>query len=205
MTIKPEIKDKIFTAANALMAEGNQNPTNDQVRERIGKGSLAHISPVMREWRDSRKAEVAAALEMPAELKKAVETSLGQIWATASKLAQASLKTYRQEADDAIEAAAFERDEALLEIQRLEARLAEMEKALAEKDQVISDGIADLKAERALNVKLNSENAALSARIADRDTQNTSLKSELQEARTDNKTLQSELIAIAKEAKKNEP
>ena len=56
MKIKPEIKERIVEAANALVAEGNENPTNEQVRERMGSGSLSHISPVMREWRESQKA-----------------------------------------------------------------------------------------------------------------------------------------------------
>lgn len=70
MKIKPEIRDKILSAANSLQAEGVETPTNEQVREYLGGGSLSHISPVMREWRDSKKSEVAAALEIPADLKK---------------------------------------------------------------------------------------------------------------------------------------
>ena len=70
MNVKQEIQDKIVAAASALVAEGVKNPTNDQVRERMGGGSLSHISPVMREWRQSRQEEVVAALEIPPELKK---------------------------------------------------------------------------------------------------------------------------------------
>ncbi len=43
MNVKPDIKEKILTAANALVAEGNDNPTNAQVLERMGKGSLSHV------------------------------------------------------------------------------------------------------------------------------------------------------------------
>lgn len=202
MNIKPETRDKFIAAANALVAEGIENPTNEQVRLKAGGGSLAHISPVMREWKESRKAEVVAALEMPGDLKKAVETSLAQIWTTASKLAQASVQAYRQEADEAIDAVTQERDEALSEIQRLEARLAELEKTLADKDQIISKGVADLEAERAKHAKVTAENAALAARIEDRDDQIKGLKVELSESRQDTKNLQAELVAIAKEAKK---
>ena len=102
MKIKADIKDKIIAAANALAGEGNDNPTNDQVRERMGGGSLSHISPVMRQWREARKADVAAALEMPTDLRKAIETSVGQVWTTASKLASITVDTVRQEAEAAI-------------------------------------------------------------------------------------------------------
>lgn len=201
MNIKPEIRDKFIAAANALVAEGIENPTNEQVRKKAGGGSLAHISPVMREWRESRKAEVIAALEMPGDLKKVVENSIGLIWAAASKLAQASMQAYRQEADETIDAVTQERDEALSEIQRLEARLVELEKIVADKDQTISKGNADLESERAQHAKATAENAALAARIEDRDTQIQGLKAELKEARDDNKALQKELVEIARKTK----
>ena len=77
--IKPEIRNRILSAASALTAEGIESPTNDQVRERMGGGSLSHISPVMRQWRQSRKADVVAALDMPADLKRAVDSYSAQI------------------------------------------------------------------------------------------------------------------------------
>lgn len=202
--MNPDIKDRIIAAANALAAEGIENPTNDQVRERLGKGSLAHISPVMRQWRESRKAGASAVLEMPDDLKRVVEASLGQIWATASKLAQTSVQAYRQEADEAINSATQERDEALLEIQRLEARMAEMEKTLADKDQTINKSVADLEAARAHGAKASAENAALAARIEDRDRQLSELKELLAETRKDNKALQAELIELARNTKDKE-
>lgn len=201
MKVKPEIKEKITTAANALTAEGIENPTNDQVREHMGGGSLSHISPVMREWRESRKAEVVAALEMPADLKKAVETSLGQLWSAASKLATTAVESYRQEAEAAINDATTERDEALSEIQRLEARLTELEKALSDKEQTINQVNAELDTERTHNAQLNADKAALQARIDDRDNQIEDLKANLKESREDNRKLQGELVDIARKAK----
>lgn len=201
MKVKPEIKEKIIAAANALAAEGIESPTNDQVRERMGSGSLSHISPVMREWRESRKAEVVAALEMPADLKKAIESSVGQVWTAASKLASATIDTVRQEADAAIETATGERDEALAEITRLENQIAELEKALAAKEQEVNQAKTELELERGQNTKLTTENAALVARVDDRDEQIKGLKTELKEARDDNKALQGELIEIARKAK----
>ncbi|MCH9662320.1 MAG: DNA-binding protein [Gammaproteobacteria bacterium] len=201
MKVKPEIKEKIIAAANALAAEGIESPTNDQVRERMGSGSLSHISPVMREWRESRKAEVVAALEMPADLKKAIESSVGQVWTAASKLASATIDTVRQEADAAIETATGERDEALTEITRLENQIAELEKALAAKEQEVNQAKTELEQERGQNTKLTTENAALVARVDDRDEQIKGLKTELKEARDDNKALQGELIEIARKTK----
>ena len=71
--IKTEIKQKIMACADELVASGINEPTNDQVRERLGGGSLSHISPVMREWRGNRKDAVVVALDMPTELKNVVD------------------------------------------------------------------------------------------------------------------------------------
>lgn len=202
MKVKAEIKEKIMSVANALAAEGNDTPTNEQVRERMGGGSLSHISPVMREWRDSRKAEVVAALEMPSDLKKVIESSVGQVWTTASKLASTTVETVRLEADAAVQAATGERDEALAEITRLEERMAELNKTLADREQVINQGQAALEQEKARSAQLSVENAGLMARVGDREEQVKSLKDELKEARDDHKALQSELVEIAKKTKK---
>ena len=199
--VKPEIRDRIIATANALVSEGIDNPTNDQVRERMGGGSLSHISPVMREWRESRKAEVVAALDMPADLKKAVETSLGQLWGMASKLATASVENFRQEAEAAVADATAERDEGLNEIQRLEKHLAELTKALEEKGQEVNQVRSALDQEHNINAQLKADTAALQARIEDRDTQIEGLKADLKEARDDNRKLQGELIEIARKAK----
>lgn len=198
MKIKSEIQQKIIAAANALAAEGIDRPTNDQVRDHMGGGSLSHISPVMREWRESRKAEVVAALEMPADLKKAIETSVGQVWTTASKLASTSIDTIRQEADAAIAAATDERDEALAEIIHLEAKIADLQQSLEQKEQAIHQGQGELEKERSQNITLVTENAALATRLDDRDDQIKGLKADLKEARNDNKALQKDLVEIAR-------
>ena len=192
------IKEKVLSAANAMVAEGIENPTNEQVREKMGGGSLSHISPAMREWRESKKAQVAAALEMPSDLKKAVESSLSQIWSTASKLATTASDNYRKEADIAIEVATNERDEALLEIIRLEKSMNDLEKTLTEKDQTISQTNTQLDKEKSDNAQQNSINAALQVRIDERENQIKDLKDNIKEAREDNKKLQGELIEIAK-------
>jgi predicted RNase H-like nuclease (RuvC/YqgF family) len=198
MKIKADIRDKIIAAANALAAEGVGSPTNDQVRDRMGGGSLSHISPVMREWREARKADVAAALEMPADLKKAIETSVGQVWTAASKLASITVDTVRQEAKAAITAATSERDEALGEVSRLETRISELQQSLAEQEKALQASQAAVDKERTQNAKLASDNAALVTRVDERDEQIKGLKAELKESRSDTKALQAELVEIAR-------
>lgn len=200
MKIKQEIKDKIISAANALLAEGVEAPTNEQVREYMGGGSLSHISPVMREWRDARKSEVTAALEIPADLKKVIETSLGQVWAAASKLASATIDTIREEADAAIDAATGERDEALSEITRLEEYIAGLRKQLAGKEQNLNQVEKELESKNAQTMQLINENASLTTRMSEKNEQVQSLKNELKESRSDYKKLQDQLVEIARNA-----
>ncbi len=200
MPVKPEIKKRIIDAANALVGEGDDSPTNDAIRERMGGGSLSHISPVMREWRESRKEQVSAALELPADLKKIIETSLGQVWTTANKLASVAIDSVRQEADKNIEAASLERDEALTEITRLEAQVASLEKQLTDKDKDIQAGQAGIEKARNQGAQLTTENVALTVRLEERDGQIGELKSSLKEAANDNKSLQAELVEIAKKS-----
>lgn len=198
MSIKPDIKEKILTAANALVAEGNDNPTNAQVLERMGKGSLSHVSPVMREWRDSRKAEMVAALEIPSELKKAIETSLSQVWTAASKLASATVEKIQQEAQANIDAAANERDEALEEITRLEARINDQVAQHQEKTKELELLRSELDKAQELTAKLQTDMAALSVKAENSREQVKELKAELKSSRDDNKALQAELLKIAK-------
>ncbi len=199
MPINPEIKKRILATANALVAEGNDSPTNDAIRERMGGGSLSHISPVMREWRTSRKEQINSALDIPADLKKIIETSLSQVWGSASKLASVAIENVRQEAVRDIDAITQERDEAMAEITRLEAQITTLEKQGTEKeDKEIQEGRKTLETERAKNAQLVAENSALSVRIEERNTQIIELKTTLKDAVDDSKNLQAELLEIAK-------
>lgn len=200
MIVKPDIKKRILDAANALAAEGNDNPTNDAIRERLGGGSLSHISPVMREWRASKKEQVSAALEIPADLKKIIETALSQVWGSASKLASVAIENTRKDAEKEIGAATQERDEALAEITRLEAHVSTLEGQGAEKDKAIEAEQKHWEKERAKHAQVVAENAALAVRIEERDGQIKELKTTLKEAGNDNKNLQAELVEIAKKA-----
>lgn len=63
---------QIRTAAEALLARDHREPTNDQVRDYLGGGSLSTISPVMQQWRAQRKGADRSGLSDP--LLEAVQT-----------------------------------------------------------------------------------------------------------------------------------
>ena len=196
--IKPEIRERITISANELVAEGIESPTNAQVRDRMGSGSLSDISPVMKAWRESRKAGVDYALDMPARLKKEVEISVSQLWGTASKLATEAVENFRQEVDNKIIESNTELNEALKDIQRLETRLVDLGKVLENKDQIIEKINGNLSKESSFNSQLKAEKIALNVQITDKDTQIKDIKEDLKKARKDNRRLQNELIDIAR-------
>ncbi|WP_028301870.1 DNA-binding protein [Oceanospirillum beijerinckii] len=198
MDVKSDIKTRIINAANHLVDTGTENPTNEQVRQRLGGGSLSHISPVMREWRQARREDINAALQMPDELKQSIQVSLGKIWSTASEQALANTEQIRQQAREEVEEVSTELSEALEEIARLEKRLAESEiNADHQAKQVVTleQSLAQAKTEQE---KLAITNATLAAGQDDKAQQIDLLREELKEARQENKTLQQELIEIVR-------
>ena len=116
-------RDDIIQAAEALERDG-EKATMASVREFLGGGSFATISPVLREWKESRKTTTAVALEMPGELKTVAERMETEFWQTASKLANEKLVTVQAESEATVSAAEDERDEALQDIVRLEKELS---------------------------------------------------------------------------------
>ena len=189
--VKPEIKQRIIEVANILVSEGVEEPTNAQVRERLGGGSLSHISPVMREWRNDRKNVVAVAINMPTELKNSIEISLTQIWSVATKIASKDLENYKNESTMMVDSISLERDEAFNEIQRLENHIRTLEAESIEKEELLS--IVKKDNDELLKQFKNAvnEKQSLNMILEDRKNQITELNKNI-------KDLQSELIALAK-------
>ncbi|TVU87324.1 DNA-binding protein [Vreelandella titanicae] len=160
MLIKPEIRDRILDAAEKLVAEGIDRPTNEQVRERLGGGSLSHISPVMREWRENLKVSAIAVREMPNEIRTVLERVGGELWRSATQLADEEVERIRAESVQREVTANDERDEALREIERLEASISSLREQTVQNDKHIEQLTDD-------NRTLVTENATLKQRSAD--------------------------------------
>jgi len=196
--ISEETRDAIIEAANDLLVEGCANPTNEQVRSRLGKGSLSHISPVMKEWREARKAEAKAALEMPRGLSEAIHESVGRLWGVATGLAQATYEAHRKEAEEAVRYAEQERDEALSEVGRLEFDVEELKKALSAESVKAESLEGRLKREVSKSSELFAENSSLRSDLTARREQLDALRLDVEMVRQDYRSLQAELIEMAK-------
>jgi Plasmid replication region DNA-binding N-term len=114
---------KIIDAANKLQDEGKK-PTMEAVREAIGGGSFATISPVLRKWRESQAQSQAITLEMPNDIKSIFDKSAVELWKGLANITAERITKAEAESTKQINVAQSERDEALTEIERLEGLLS---------------------------------------------------------------------------------
>ena len=191
-------REEIVQAAEALERDG-EKATMAAVRAFLGGGSFATLSPVLREWRESRKITQAVALEMPGELKAVVERAGAELWQAASGLANEKLVTVQAEAEVSVSDARMERDEAIREVQRLEAALEEqaalqarfsqqqgelirLQAQLTASQQAAGQARDDLERMTGEKDRLADDSARLQGTLAE-------LKRERDEARAENKAL----------------
>ena len=186
---------RIEDAAAALIAAGNPNPTNEQVRQHLGGGSLSHISPVMREFRARQRALASEQTPaLPPELAQLLTGQLALLWQAAVKQAEAGTLAAREQADTDIARADQERDEALAKVTALESELAVLREVVTERDRLL-DEVRGLRAEA---LPLCEQVARLTATGEHLAAQLQDTKAELKETREDGRALQAELLALAR-------
>lgn len=191
----PDMVRRIEDAAAALIAAGTPNPTNVQVRDHLGGGSLATISPVMRAFRARQREQAREdALPVPPELAQLLTGQLSLLWQAAVQQAEAGALAAREQADADIEQADLERDAALVKVAGLESELAVLREVVTERDRLLQE-VRDLRAEalplREQVARLTASGEHLEARLQE-------TRSELKESRAENRTLQAELLTLAR-------
>ncbi|WP_230323361.1 DNA-binding protein [Salmonella enterica] len=134
----PDTVRRIEDAAAALIAAGTLNPTNAQVRDRLGGGSLATISPVMRAFRARQREQAREeTIPLPPELQQLLTGQLTLLWQAAVQQADAGALAAREQADANIGQADLERDAALARVAELESGLAVLREVQAERDRLL--------------------------------------------------------------------
>ncbi|MFX2610912.1 DNA-binding protein [Enterobacter mori] len=194
-TLPPETVRRIEDAAAALIAAGTPNPTNEQVRQHLGGGSLSHISPVMRAFRTRQREQRAEqTTPLPPELTQLLTGQLGLLWQAAVKQADADTLAAREQADADIAQADRERDEAQTKVTALESELAVLREVVAERDRLLQD----VRALREEALPLREQVARLTATGEHQAAQLKETKAELKGAREENRALQAELLILAR-------
>ncbi|EBX6497347.1 hypothetical protein DSS19_20210 [Salmonella enterica subsp. enterica serovar Abony] len=191
----PDMVRRIEDAAAALIAAGTPNPTNVQVRDHLGGGSLATISPVMRAFRDRQREQAREeTTPLPPELAQQLTGQLALLWQEAVRQADADTLAAREQADADIEQADLERDAALSRVAVLESELAVLREVVTERDRLL-DEVRGLRAEV---LPLREQVASLTATGEHLAAQLKETKAELKGAREENRALQAELLNLAR-------
>lgn len=95
--MKQEIKDRIFAAADRLLAmsETGDNPTVEQVRKEA-QASMNNVVEALKEWRQKQRSVVKDVVEPLPESLQGVVLELGQlVWKTAKDKANEALESAR--------------------------------------------------------------------------------------------------------------
>lgn len=195
ITLSPDTVRRIEDAAAALIAAGIPNPTNEQVRQHLGGGSLSHISPVMRAFRARQREQAAEQTgPLPPELGQLLTGQLGLLWQAAVKQAEAGALTAREQADDDIARADQERDAALSKVATLESERTVLREVVTERDRLLQE-VRELRAEalplREQVARMTATGEHLAAQLQD-------TRAELKESREDGRALQAELLNLAR-------
>lgn len=178
------MREEVFAVADAIAAEGG-TPTQAGVRERIGRGSMSTIAPLLKEWRETRNERAAVAADViPMGVFSAMDAAAMAVWAAALKEAErvaGQADEARQDAEARLRKALGDLDEARLRLADAEARIADqaiIEKALikaeterdslrerlAEARGTITEMRRDEKASHSREVKLTERAATLEER-----------------------------------------
>ena len=154
-------KKQIIQTAEKLQAD-NISPTMAAIREYLGGGSYATISPILREWKVSKEQRATVAVEMPIEAKNALENAGVDIWKIITDIATERLLKVQAQSEELINSANLERDESLIEIERIELGLSvHIEKLTESVENQDALNLELLKASdeiKTLQIKLDTKN-----------------------------------------------
>jgi len=196
--VSPAKEKVIISAAETLLLDGVESPTNDQVRNLLGGGSIADISPVMRRWREKMQADALVGENIPEGIQRAAERFVQQLWIITCKETAVTLEKQLDEMKHSIADLTSEREEALEEVRALEEKLLVAEKNsrnLQNETENIKTKLASV-TEKLQVTLIEKERFAT---IAEESLgNNEELNGQLRQSQIDIKELQTELISIAK-------
>ena len=182
---------RIFEAADSLASLGITSPTNDQVLEKMGGGSIADVSPAMREWRGKKKLSDQIMFSMPDNIKEAGLRFTTQIWAYVDSEAKVRVDQAQNEANIKTSELEEELQECLNSIASLEDSLATKNTDYNSLKEELNNANEEIKAleKSAHRLELDKEKALTRLEIA---------KENEESYRKQVSVLQNELVLLAK-------
>jgi colicin import membrane protein len=136
--------EQVAAAADALIGEGQSNPTINAIRERLGTGSPNTIHQHLKVWNEARPQVPAPPPVLPSSLATAIATEIGRAAAQARAEIEAKLVQAQDEAN----------------------ALAKVGEALEAENSALADQISALTTERDQALALAAERAEESMRQA---------------------------------------
>ena len=182
---------RIHEAADALHAVGIESPTNDQVLDKMGGGSIADVSPAMREWRKKKKHAEQAMFSMPDSVKNIGLNLLSQMWLVVDSEAQKKVDQAQTEASIKTSELEDELQTCLDSIAKLEQSLALEQKEKLDLKASVEKAHLEIKEleKSAHRLELDKEKAL--TRLETAKENETSLRKQVND-------LQKELVSVAK-------
>jgi septal ring factor EnvC (AmiA/AmiB activator) len=182
---------RIFEAADSLASLGITSPTNDQVLEKMGGGSIADVSPAMREWRGKKKLSDQIMFSMPDNIKEAGLRFTTQMWAYIDSEAKVRVDQAQNEANIKTIELEEELQECLNSIASLEDSLATKNTDYNSLKEELNNANEEIKAleKSAHRLELDKEKALTRLEIA---------KENEESYRKQVSVLQNELVLLAK-------
>jgi chromosome segregation ATPase len=147
-------EEMVISAAEELLA-ADKNPSMAAVRKKIGTGSFSTISPILRKWREGVETSKVVKIEIPSDIKTALDKFGNQLWTVASGIATDQLDKIREEARSVVDAANSERNEAMEEIERLEYDISALNMINLEQKQDVDDLLVRFNKSESINATIN--------------------------------------------------
>ena len=113
--------EDVQRAIEALLQRGDA-PTIQRIRDILGTGSFTTISDHLREWRAQH--EQRTDIPLKSTVPERLQESLMNIWQQAQEEAYEGLEYYRQQANDAINAAEHQSQQAMRQAEDMQQRLS---------------------------------------------------------------------------------
>ena len=130
----------------------------------------------MREWRKKRLTEYDHPVEIPEELQDAANLAINRLRVIASDLASADLQHQKTKANQAIEEAQNERDEALQEVQNLEHKITTLSTELTNRLESLQKLENQCQENNETLLALNGKIQFFESTLSDRENQLTEIK-----------------------------
>lgn len=133
------MEKQIFQICDRLAAQGVK-PTLERVRNELGGGSFSTINPILKQWKENKEAiEPATITDLPPEIAAIGQKAAMMIWKASNDQSNELIKAIKQEAEQHATQVNNERDEALGEINRLEAENERLSRRAEQQERELNE------------------------------------------------------------------